>query len=237
MEVFDLLLRILINPSDLYHIKLLSRLLSINLVIDTNYGDLHKYIESILNQTKYSWLNSAFQYISSEGVVNFDKALDALKENIPSDLLTDERDLLEKDIYEWQKHWDKFKSYVSNIDRRLTVFRNQLSMGQTQAIGSKTGIALLTAPMANGLEFEVVFVIGLTEGTFPDYRAVNSTNSKAMIQEINYMHIAVTCAKRLCYLSYPQRRKMFWGEDKMQEPSRFICQALSSHASAYAEPA
>jgi len=73
-------------------------------------------------------------------------------------------------------------------------------------------------------EFEVVFVIGLTEGTFPDYRALN--NVEAMTQEKNNLYVAVTRAKRLCYLSYPKIKKMPWGDDKTQSPSRFICQSL-----------
>jgi len=84
-----------------------------------------------------------------------------------------------------------------------------------------SGVVLLTAHMSKGLEFEVVFVIGLTEGTFPDYRAVNS-GGEALVQEKNNMYVAATRAKRLCYLSYPQSKRMPWGDTKTQKPSRFI---------------
>jgi DNA helicase-2/ATP-dependent DNA helicase PcrA len=81
--------------------------------------------------------------------------------------------------------------------------------------------------MSKGLEFEVVFIIGLSEGTFPDYRAVNR-GVDALAQEKNNMYVAVTRAKRRCYLSYPQIKMMPWGDYKKQFPSRFISQALTS---------
>jgi DNA helicase-2/ATP-dependent DNA helicase PcrA len=103
----------------------------------------------------------------------------------------------------------------------LVSFRNAIALGKTQDLDADSGVALLTAHMSKGLEFEVVFVIGLTEGTFPDYRAVNS-GGEAIVQEKNNMYVAATRAKRLCYLSYPQEKQMPWGATRHQEQSRFI---------------
>lgn len=64
--------------------------------------------------------------------------------------------------------------------------------------------------MSKGLQYDVVFVIGLSEGTFPDYRAVNAGGSE-MEQEKNNMYVAVTRAKRLCYLSLPLESKKCLG--------------------------
>jgi DNA helicase-2/ATP-dependent DNA helicase PcrA len=147
---------------------------------------------------------------------------------MPANLSDDDRYMLEKDVDEWQRHWVRFKSHVPRESRTLVSFRNAISLGKTQEIGAETGVALLTAHMSKGLEFEVVFVIGLSEGTFPDYRAVNG-GGEAMAQEKNNMYVAVTRAKRLCYLSYPQTKKMPWGDCKEQYPSRFIRQALPSN--------
>jgi DNA helicase-2/ATP-dependent DNA helicase PcrA len=224
MEVFDLMLRLLMNPMDLYHRQMLCKLTSQNISADADCDDIQKLIEQLLWQTKFAWLKSALPHIPVEGVFNFDKALSTLEDNMPSDLSDDDRYLLEKDIDEWRKHWNKFKSHISSENRTLISFSNAISLGKTQEIDAKTGVVLLTAHMSKGLEFEVVFVIGLTEGTFPDYRAVNSAG-EAMTQEKNNMHVAVTRAKRLCYLSYPQIKKMPWGDYKKQTPSRFIHQA------------
>jgi DNA helicase-2/ATP-dependent DNA helicase PcrA len=185
-----------------------------------NCNDKNKLIEQLLLHSKYSWVNTALSIISTEDQFNFDKVLDSLKSSMPSQLLDDERYLLEKDIDEWKKHWNKYKSHVAGENRSLVSFRNAVSLGKTQNIETDSGVALLTAHMSKGLEFEVVFVIGLSEGTFPDYRAVNN-GGEAMIEEKNNMYVAATRAKRLCYLSYPGIKRMPWG-DKQQFPSRFI---------------
>lgn len=104
-------------------------------------------------------------------------------------------------------------------------FRNFVALGKTQIVDHVSGVSLLTAHMSKGLQYEVVFVIGLSEGTFPDYRAVQ-TGGKALEQEKNNMYVAVTRAKRLCYLSYPLQKKMPWGDYKAQRPSQFILKQL-----------
>lgn len=226
IEAFDLMLRLIMNPMDLYHKQKLCKMASMDISSYDNCGDMSSLIEQLLSQSKYAWLNSVLSYITVEEAFNFDKALINLKENIPVTLSDEDRYLLEKDIDEWNKHWSKFKSRVAREHRTLTSFRNAISLGKTQDIAADSGVALLTAHMSKGLEFEAVFIIGLSEGTFPDYRAVNS-GGEAIIQEKNNMYVAATRAKRLCYLSYPKIKRMPWGDDKRQFPSRFLRQYLS----------
>lgn len=227
MVAFDLILRLMMNPMDLYHKQMLCKLVSQNIFAAENCSDTKSLIRQLLSDSRYSWMNSILPYISLDGVIDFDKIIGALKDNLPIDLTDDERYLLEKDINEWQKHWSRFKGHVARESRTLISFRNAISLGKTQEIDTETGVALLTAHMSKGLEFEVVFIIGLSEGTFPDYRAANS-GGEAITQEKNNMYVAVTRAKRLCYLSYPQIKRMPWGSDKRQDPSRFIIQAPTS---------
>ena len=63
-------------------------------------------------------------------------------------------------------------------------------LGKTQDVTSDRGVTLLTAHMSKGLQFEVVFVVGLCEGTFPDYRAVAGNkrqwNKKKIICLLQY---------------------------------------------------
>jgi DNA helicase-2/ATP-dependent DNA helicase PcrA len=227
MVAFDLIFRLMMNPMDLYHKQKLCKLVSQDIFAAENCSDTKSLIRQLLSDSKYSWMNSILPHISLDGVIDFDKIIGALKDNLPIDLTDDERYLLEKDINEWQKHWSRFKGHVARENRTLISFRNAISLGKTQEIDTETGVALLTAHMSKGLEFEVVFIIGLSEGTFPDYRAVNS-GGEALTQEKNNMYVAVTRAKRLCYLSYPQIKMMPWGSDKRQDPSRFIIQAPTS---------
>ena len=117
---------------------------------------------------------------------------------------------------------------VQREQRTLVSFRNHISLGKTQDISSDSGIALLTAHMSKGLQYEVVFIAGLTEGTFPDYRAVNA-GGKEMEQEKNNMYVAVTRAKRICYLTYPRIKMMPWGDTKPQKKSRFIIDLIDEN--------
>jgi DNA helicase-2/ATP-dependent DNA helicase PcrA len=229
MEAFDLMIRLIMNPMDLYHKQMLCKMASVDVSSCAACDNANMLIEQLLSHSKYAWLSSALPYTTIEGAFNFDKALLVLRNNMPTTLSDDDRYLLEKDIDEWNIHWSKFKSRVASENRTLVSFRNAISLGKTQDIAADSGVALLTAHMSKGLEFEVVFIIGLSEGTFPDYRAVNS-GGEAMAQEKNNMYVAVTRAKRLCYLSYPKIKRMPWGDDKKQYPSRFINQLLISHA-------
>ena len=43
-----------------------------------------------------------------------------------------------------------------------------------------------------------------------------------MTNEKNNMYVAVTRAKRLCYMTYPAKKLMPWGDIKYQSPSRYI---------------
>lgn len=227
MGAFDLMLRLLMNPMDAYHRQMLCKMVLKDVSIGSDCSDAKTMIEQLLADSRYVWLKSAIMHISADGVLDFDNALGALIVSIPTDLTDDDRYLLEKDINEWREHWSRFKSHVSRENRTLISFRSAISLGKTQEVDSETGVTLLTAHMSKGLEFEVVFIIGLTEGTFPDYRAVRS-GGESLTQEKNNMYVAVTRAKRLCYLSYPRVKRMPWGDDKQQSPSRFISQASIS---------
>ena len=129
--------------------------------------------------------------------------------------------MLLNDIENWDNHWSKYCFQVARENRTLSSFLNHAAIGKTRQDSHAQGISLLSAHMSKGTEFDVVFIIGLCEGIFPDYRAI-ATGNKAMEQERNNMYVAVTRAKRLCYLSYPKSRIMPWGGIKIQSPSRFI---------------
>jgi DNA helicase-2/ATP-dependent DNA helicase PcrA len=228
IKAFDLMIRLIVNPMDLYHKQILCKMVSADISSCAVCDDTSALINQLFADSKYAWISPVLPYISIGESFNFDKALTTLRNDIPATLSEDERYLLEKDIDEWHTHWSIFKSRVASENRTLISFRNAISLGKTQDASADSGVTLLTAHMSKGLEFEVVFIIGLSDGTFPDYRAVNS-GGEAMVQEKNNMYVAVTRAKRLCYLSYPIIKRMPWGDDKKQNPSRFICQWPVSH--------
>lgn len=133
----------------------------------------------------------------------------------------DERYLLSMDIEQWKKHWVKYCGLVPRESRTLTSFRNLISLGKTAESDNGAGVTLLTAHMSKGLQYDIVFIMGLCEGVFPDYRAING-GTEQLSQEKNNMYVAVTRAKRLCYMTYPKKKVMPWGDEKCQEASRYI---------------
>ncbi len=69
------------------------------------------------------------------------------------------------------------------------------------------------------MEFDIVFIVGMAEDTFPDYRVNSSLDHK---EELRNAFVAITRAKRIIILSYPQTKIMPWGDIKTQKPSRYL---------------
>jgi DNA helicase-2/ATP-dependent DNA helicase PcrA len=82
-------------------------------------------------------------------------------------------------------------------------------------------IRLSTIHQAKGLEFDVVFIIMLSEGMFPPMRSAE--NPDAVEEERRLFYVAITRARDELYLSYPQIRatRSSWAEQH-QRPSRFL---------------
>lgn len=219
MRVFELGIRLLLNSEDIVHLNELYKIANIekkNISCENGFDIL----KQILQNTPFESLLCSFDLLCADSF-NFSKVLLRMREDIPSLLEVDARYLIENDIGQWEAHWKKYTSQVLRENRTLLSFRNYMSLGKTQDISAENGVALLTAHMSKGLQYEAVFVIGLSEGTFPDYRAVNGGHAQ-MEQEKNNMYVAVTRAKRLCYLSYPKNKKMPWGDVRKQTASRFL---------------
>lgn len=218
MKVFGLAIRILINKKDYIHLTQLKKAVGFSDNIADNKNGI-TILREVLTKTDYESMIPALEALSKE-VLNFNTALNCL-DNILSSFDDDERYLISMDIQQWRNHWNKYCMLVPRENRTLTSFRNQISLGKTRETEDNNGIAFLTAHMSKGLQFDVVFIIGLSEGTFPDYRAIKANGSR-LSQEINNMYVAVTRAKRLCYMTYPAKKYMPWGDIKNQSPSRYI---------------
>ncbi len=213
VKVFDLALRVWLNEHDSVHMKQLCTLI----------GKDEVSLEIILNDEKYAVIAEALKYMKDDDF-QFGKGIKVIKEYIENDETVfneNEKYLILSDLEQWECHWRKYCSMIPRENRTLLSFRNSISLGKTQDISGDKGVALLTAHMSKGLQYEVVFVVGLSEGTFPDYRAI-SAGAKEMEQEKNNMFVAATRAKRLCYFTYPKYKRMPWGDMRVQKKSRFL---------------
>lgn len=80
---------------------------------------------------------------------------------------------------------------------------------------------LMTLHAAKGLEFPVVFMIGLEEGILPHNRSLESNKPEELAEERRLMYVGITRAKDRVYLSYTFRRMMYNNSD-ISVPSRFL---------------
>ena len=83
----------------------------------------------------------------------------------------------------------------------------------------KNKVALMTIHLAKGLEFPIVYIVGLEENLFPSAMNLNSRND--LEEERRLFYVALTRAEREAYLSYALSRYR-WGKLTDSEPSRFI---------------
>ena len=80
-------------------------------------------------------------------------------------------------------------------------------------------VHMMTLHSAKGLEFSVVFIVGLEEGILPHSRSLLS--AKEMEEERRLMYVGVTRAKEKVYLLFTSERNIF-GSTQMNPPSRFL---------------
>lgn len=86
---------------------------------------------------------------------------------------------------------------------------------------AEDAVTLMTVHNAKGLEFPVVFIVGLEEGLFPHQRSMVS--DEEIEEERRLCYVGITRAKQKLYLTHAFTRTRF-GERAMQAPSRFLAE-------------
>jgi DNA helicase-2/ATP-dependent DNA helicase PcrA len=71
----------------------------------------------------------------------------------------------------------------------LHQFKNAMALGQTHPLAQHSGVTLSTVHTMKGQEFDIVFIIGMDDETFPDYRAVRSGGVE-LTQEKQFINIS-----------------------------------------------
>ena len=80
-------------------------------------------------------------------------------------------------------------------------------------------VTLMTAHSAKGLEFPLVFIVGLEEGLFPHSRA--ASDRAELEEERRLAYVAMTRAERYLYVTHAMKRRVY-GEELASEPSTFL---------------
>ena len=97
-----------------------------------------------------------------------------------------------------------------------------LQSDQDEIRDGENAVRLMTVHASKGLEFEVVFIVGLEEGLFPHQRINEEKISPEEAEEERRLfYVALTRARQKIFLSYTQSRTLF-GRRQVNIPSEFI---------------
>ena len=80
-------------------------------------------------------------------------------------------------------------------------------------------VTLMTAHSAKGLEFPLVFIVGLEDGLFPHSRSL--ADSSDIEEERRLCYVAMTRAEKYLYVTHAVKRRVY-GEELASEPSQFL---------------
>jgi DNA helicase-2/ATP-dependent DNA helicase PcrA len=86
-------------------------------------------------------------------------------------------------------------------------------------------LKLMTIHQSKGLEFDIVFVVGMSEGLFPSHRSIRERKLKALEEERRLAYVAITRAGKELYLTESEGFSHETGE---KYPSRFIYEIKES---------
>jgi DNA helicase-2/ATP-dependent DNA helicase PcrA len=83
----------------------------------------------------------------------------------------------------------------------------------------KNYVKLMTIHQAKGLEFKVVFVVGMSEGVIPNHRSLRERKIKALEEERRLAYVAITRAERVLFLTESEG---YSNQTGTKYPSRFL---------------
>ncbi len=232
-EIKDLIayLRLLYNPSDAVS---LTRVINV-----PKRGIGEAAIKNLENLALING-NSMYDNLSTKKELEFKYLIEDLRNDVENSSLTDLidkilvktgiKDELSSDMsLENELRLEnlmEFKSITSNFEERegnvsLGDFLEEISLiadiSQHKEYGEE--VTLMTIHSAKGLEFTIVFLVGMEEGIFPHANSI--MESDGLEEERRLCYVGITRAKEKLYLTNAKRR-MLYGKDTVNPPSRFI---------------
>ena len=120
----------------------------------------------------------------------------------------------------------RFERSPEDIDAGLSELNAFLSnaaleAGEGQGAEGEDCVQLMTLHSAKGLEFPVVFLVGMEEGLFPSQRSVNDEGR--LEEERRLAYVGITRARQRLIVSHAESRRMH-GAEMLTRPSRFLAE-------------
>lgn len=220
MEDFVLSLRVMANPKDRLHLSALAKRWKTAIPAPSDEAEAVNAIGSMAvsaGTPGAAAVASALAAIAARSQrLDMLPGLAVIRGH--ADTLVEEgKQAVYEDVAVFAEEWDQYLR-TGPANKSVGGFMSSKALGATQQ-AAREGVALLTVHSSKGLEFDVVFVVGMAEGVFPDYRA---KTRKEQEEESRNAFVAVTRSKRLLYLTWPRTRQMPWGDWRNQDPSRFL---------------
>lgn len=232
-EIKDLLayLKLIANPSDdvslervinepkrkigdktIENLREKARSLNISMFEAIDSGKELEFKNLILNLIEIS------KDTSITGLIDKTLELSKMKEIYENDKSL-ESDIRLENLMEFRSVSETYEKETGNVN--LSDFLMEVSLVSDAAEYSTDAdaVTLMTVHSAKGLEFKVVFIIGLEENIMPISKALY--DDEELEEERRLMYVAITRAKEKLYLLNAGRR-MLYGNMQMNPPSRFI---------------
>lgn len=104
--------------------------------------------------------------------------------------------------------------FLENVALVESVYHSKKQEGERQ-----NAVTLMTLHAAKGLEFPIVFMIGMEEGLFPHARSLMDRSE--LEEERRLCYVGITRAKQKLYVTYA-RRRLYFGQKTANSVSRFV---------------
>ena len=168
--------------------------------------------------------NIILELIKSSESLSLTELIDAILEKSGMKKELEEENSLESELR--LENLMEFKSITASFEERtgsvnLGDFLEEISLIADITEHKENGdeVTLMTIHSAKGLEFDVVFLIGMEESIFPHANSLMERDG--LEEERRLMYVGITRARELLYLTNAKRR-MLYGKESINPPSRFI---------------
>lgn len=167
-----------------------------NLIKEQEFLEISEIVEEILNKSGYK------EMLEREQTIEARSRLENIEEfmSVPMD----------------------YEKNTPLEEQSLINFLTDLSLvADIDEADIENGVTLMTMHSAKGLEFPVVFIMGMEESIFPHIRSIKSDDDHEMEEERRICYVAITRAEQELYLTHALTRTLF-GRTQSNPQSRFL---------------
>jgi len=203
-EIKDVLsyLRLLANPKDSVSFKRAEKLGK------TRLAKFHAFTDSLKDQ----------KLIDLTTLELLDNVIDATQYLALYDANVEEEAYRLENIKELRSVAAEFP-HLTEFLETVALVEQQYEPEIRKSATPRNAVTLMTMHAAKGLEFPIVFLVGMEEGLFPHSRSLMEKDE--LEEERRLCYVGITRAKEMVYLTFANRR-MYFGTRMQNSPSRFV---------------